>query len=55
MKIFIVIHQNQIEIMYKTYSIIGILFSVLLFAACSKHEPIISEFFKLLYLKVVNI
>ena len=41
MKIFIVIHQNQIEIMYKTYSIIGILFSVLLFAACSKHEPII--------------
>lgn len=41
MKIFIATPQNQTEIMYKTYSIIGILFSVLLLAACSEHNPMI--------------
>lgn len=41
MRIFIVTPQNKTEVMYKMYSIIGILFSVLLLAACSKHEPMV--------------
>lgn len=41
MRIFIVTPQNQTEIMYKMYSIIGTLFSILLLAACSQHDLMI--------------